>query len=429
MSILLATLAIFVAVSPVWAAIAAVDAAKDVASEEWGEAASLPTLSSDQSSPPSPDSKVGNSEGSKATQATDPKQETPVQPASASVQGAANSAVSNHKQKRITFKPGFRLQLREAYDLASGQNDVFLARLRLKAKGELFHVIRYFAELKIDNLGRRGKDPKAQPENAWLEYTVTRNFALRVGLYDLPFSRNALTSDSKLLLIDRSLIKDSLTSFGLADNTTGLLGHGRPFGGRFEYAAGIFNNDRFRRIGAPGPNRSDSLMPAGRVVVNLLDPAPRGGYADYQSSYLGKGKRLSIGTHFAHLRKAHDSVSGFSLFGWGTDVIFSSGPFTFEGEYDRLRKRLNGGNPDVHVDGWHVQTGYLVRRRVEFTARHQQLNPGVRVPDKTLRWTSVGSNVYIRGHNLKVQFDYTFRRGPGQVVKTDVVQLQMQADF
>ena len=425
MNILLATLAIFVGVSPVWAAIAAWDATGEVTPEERAAEAFSPP-SSDQSPPPS-NSEVGNPKGTKTAQAGDSAKEKPLQPGSAGAQGAANSNGSN--SKRIKFTPGFRLQVRYIHDRESGKNEFFVARLRLKAKGELFHAVRYYTELKIDTLGRSGKNPTVELENAWLEYSVAPNFAIRAGLYDAPFSRNALTSDSKLLLMDRSLIKDQLTSFGLADNTTGLLGHGRPFKGRFEYSVGIFDNEKFRKIGAPGANRSEYMMPAGRLVFHLLDPAPRGGYADYQSSYVGKGKRLSIGANSAYLRKARDTVSEFNLFGWGTDVFFSTGPFSLEAEYDRLRKDLIGGNPDRQIDGWYVQAGYLVWRRVEFTTRHQQLDPNVFVPNNTLRWTSVGSNIYFRGHSIKMQLEYTFRRGPGQVVKTDVVQIQMQADF
>ena len=427
--LLLAILAILAAVFPVQLASVAADATREEPSEEWAGAAFPPPPSAGQSSASS-EPKVGTPQGSKAGQAADPKQETPVQPTSAGSPGAANSTNSDvSDSKWITFKPGFRLQARYIHDRESGKNELFVARLRLKAKGELFHAVRYHTEFKIDNLGRSGRNPTAELENAWLEYSVAANFAIRAGLYDAPFSRNALTSDSKLLLIDRSLIKDALTSVGFADNTTGLLGHGRPLKGRLEYSLGIFNNEKFRTIGAPGAHRSDYMMPAGRVVFHFLNPAPRGGYADYQSSHVGKGKRLSLGANSAYLRKARDTVNEFNLLGWGTDLFFSTGPFTVEAEYDRLRKELIGGNPDIQVDGWYVQAGYLVWRRVEFAARHQQLDPNVFVPNNRLRWTSVGSNIYFRGHNVKMQLEYTFRRGPGQVVKTDVLQMQMQVDF
>jgi len=331
----------------------------------------------------------------------------------------------------ITFTPGFRVQLKYIHDTQSGKDEIFIARLRLKAKGQLFHTVKYYTEYKIDNLARSGRDPVNGFENAWLEYSIARDFAIRGGLYDAPFSRNALTSDSKLLFVDRSLIKDQLTSFGFADNTIGLLGHGRPFKGRVEYSAGIFNNEKFRRfrnIGAPGVNRSDQLMPAGRFVYNFLDPAPQGGYGDYQSSYVGKGKRLSVGANTAYLRKARDTVSQFNLPGWGTDVFFSDGPFSAEAEYDQLRKKLIG-NSDIQMDGWYAQAGYLIKGRVELAARHQQLDPNASISRNELRWTTLGSNIYFLKHTVKLQFDYTFRRGPGQVVKTNVLQVQMQVDY
>ena len=432
MTTLLMIVGMFVSVSPVQAGIAAADAPRVVSGEEWAGATS-PLLSSDQSSSSSSNVGVANPQGSKAAHGTDAKQETAVQPGSAGAGGTTNpakpTAPYSYNSENITFTPGLRLQVRYIHDRESAKNEFFVARLRLKAKGELFHRVRYYAELKADTLGRSGKNPTVEMENAWLEYSIAPNFAIRGGLYDVPFSRNALTSDSKLLLVDRSLIKDQLTSFGFADNTTGLLGHGRPFKGRFEYSIGIFNNEKFRKIGAPGANHSTHMMPAGRIVYHFLDPAPRGGYADYQSSYLGKGKKLSIGANTAYLRKARDTANEFNLLGWGTDVFFSAGPFTVEAEYDQLRKELIGGTSDLQTDGWYAQAGYLVWRGVEFTVRHQQLDPNVSVSNNQLRWTSAGSNIYFRKHNVKLQLDYTFRRGPGQIVNTDVLQIQMQVDY
>jgi phosphate-selective porin len=382
----------------------------------------------------SSDSKDRDSHGSNGAVVTEPKQDRAAQGTSNGPGSAVNSAKPatpfppSYESRIITFTPGFRLQVRYIHDSASGRDEIFIARLRLKAKGQLFHKVRYYTEYKFDTLARKGRDHVNGFENAWLDYSLARDFAIRGGLYDVPFSRNALTSDSKLLFIDRSLIKDQLTIFGLADNTVGLLGHGRPFKGRFEYSGGIFNNERFRKFRAPGANKSAQLMPAGRIVYHFFAPAPGGGYADYQSSYLGKGKRLSVGTNAAYLGKARDSTSEFNLFAWGTDLFFSNGPFSAEAEYDQLKKKLIG-NPDIQSDGWYAQAGYLVKGRVEFAARHQQLDPNVSVANNRLKWTSIGSNIYFRNHNVKLQLDYTFRRGPGQTVNTNVLQAQMQFDY
>ena len=382
---------------------------------------------------PSPEPKVEDPQHAKASPGTDPKQEAAVPAGSNGGGGAIKSAKPtasfppSYESKVITFTPGFRLQLRYVHDTVTGKDEIFVARVRLKAKGTLFHTVRYGVEYRFDTLARSGRDPVKGFENAWLEYAVAPKLAIRGGQYDVPFSRNALTSDSKLLFIDRSLIKDQLTSFGFADNTVGLLGHGRPLKSRIEYAIGIFNNEKFRKFRAPGANKSDQLMPAGRFVYHFLDPAQRG-YADYQSSYLGKGKRLSVGANSAYLRKARDTVSEFNLLGWGTDVFFSDGPFSAEAEYDQLRKKLIG-NPDIEMDGWYAQAGYRVKKRVEFAVRHQQLDPNVSVSRNQLQWTTVGSNIYFRKHSVKLQLDYTFRRGPGQTVKTNVLQAQMQVDY
>jgi phosphate-selective porin OprO/OprP len=329
----------------------------------------------------------------------------------------------------ITFTPGLRLQPRYTYDDENGNHDFFIRRTRLKAKGEVLDVARYYAEIKIDNVGRFEKDPKAQVENAWLGFTVIPELTFRVGLYDVPFSRNALTSDSKQLLMDRSLIKGALTDLGLADNTIGVLGHGRPFGGHFEYSVGIFDNEKFEKSGTTATKQSDQLMPAGRIVFHLLDPATPRGYADYRGSYIGQGQRLSIGANSAYLSKARDGVNEFDLYGWGADLFFNTGSFTLEAEYDWFKEDMRGGNPDIQGDGWYVQVGYLLRHAIEFAARYQELNADRSVSDNRLQWTSMGLNIYIREHNLKIQTDYTFKREQGSDVENDMFQIQLQLDY
>ena len=73
-----------------------------------------------------------------------------------------------------------------------------------------------------------------------------------------------MTSDSKLLFMDRNLIKGELTTEGLADNTIGLMLHGRPLDGYFEYSVGLFDNANYEQLGV-GTTQSDELMLAGRI--------------------------------------------------------------------------------------------------------------------------------------------------------------------
>jgi phosphate-selective porin len=340
----------------------------------------------------------------------------------------------------ITFKPGLRLQTRYVHDGGENNNDIAIQRFRLKASGDAWKV-KYGTELKIDGTGRTGANPSAQVENAWLDYTVVSDYlAGRAGLYDVPFSRDALTSDSKLLFMDRSLIKEALTGFGLADNGIGVMARGRPLGGRLEYAMGAFNNDKFGGLGSSG-KASGQVMPVARIAVDLLDPAPPGGYADYKASYIGQGRRLSIGLNGERLGDAENrtatGVQEFDVYAWGTDLFFNWGPYTLQGEYDWFRLT---GNVDRSNRGWYVQGGYLIEPLkkslaevapwfpdLEVAARYQQLDARSFSTEEENR-TSIGMNAYIHDHNLKVQTDFSFRQLQNSA-DSKLYQIQLQLDF
>lgn len=348
--------------------------------------------------------------------------ETPVVKSLTPVSGAGGN---------ITFTPGFRVQGRYSYDDASDNNDFFLRRFRLKAKGEAFGLAKYYGEIRFDNTRRFGLDQTVEVESAWVDFSVLPQLYILAGQYDVPFSRNLLTSDSKLLLMDRSLITDELSSLGLVDNTIGLWAHGRPFGGLFEYAAGVFDNRVFEKIGASGTRESDELMPAGRIAFNLLDPpkAPDG-FADYWASYLGEGQRLAIGFNSAYLGGARNGVDQFDILALGADLFFNTGPFTFEAEYDRYDLDSKRASPDREGDGWFVQAGYLFHRWFELAARYQEADRDVLGSNSNRsRWTSIGSNTYLQEHNLKIQTDYTFKNEQGNDLENDMFQVHLQLDY
>ncbi|MEX2308961.1 MAG: porin [Pirellulales bacterium] len=338
----------------------------------------------------------------------------------------------------LTFKPGVRIQPKYIYESGNDNHDFLIRRFRLKGGGNAFDIAKYGVELKIDNDGRFAATPSARVENAWLDFIAVEDLAyLRVGLYDMPFSRNALTSDSKLLLMDRSLIKEAVTDVGMADNSIGLMLHGRPYCGQFEYAVGLFDSVVFERFGVAGTRESDHLMPAGRLVWSLLDPMPAlDGYADYLESYLGKGERLELGINAAHLGEVIDGAAVFDLTAWGVDLFYNTGPYTFQTEYDQIFENIALA-ADLIAEGWYVQGGYLLNPCdpcIEFAVRYQELDPLV---GDRLTWTSVGFNYYIREHNLKVQTDYTIRSDtvgtvlPGGLglFDEDVFQVQLQLEF
>jgi hypothetical protein len=228
-----------------------------------------------------------------------------------------------------------------------------------------------------------------------------------------------------------------VTGVGMADNTIGVMLHGRPYCGHMEYAFGFFDSVVFERFGVAGTRESDELMPGGRIVWSPLDPMPSlDGYADYLGSYLGKGHRLELGASAAHLGDVIDGLAIFDLTAWGVDLFYCNGPYTFQTEYSQILENIAGA-ADVQADGWYAQFGYLFDPCdpcTEFAVRYQELDP---LLGDDLHWTSIGFNFYIREHNLKIQTDYTFRSDvdnpviPGGIglFDEDVFQVQLQLDF
>ncbi len=357
----------------------------------------------------------------------------------------------------ITFVPGLRMQTRYEFNQIDRNNDFFIRRLRLKGKGDIFGIASYNFEVKIDNTGRFNRTPSALLEHAWFTIPIVDELlTVRVGLEDDVFSRNALTSDSKLMVMDRSLIKNQLTLLGVTDNTIGALVYGRPMGGKMTYSFGIFDNLGFETAGDSTilARKSQGAMLTGRFAYDFLDPAnPSGSYDDYMASYIGEGQRLTVATSLARLNRAEIGSDDVSLWAWGADLFFNIGPFTFEAEYNKynidflsylpsasgtivtgdfpLPQNFNGSESGNAVigDGWYAQAGILFLPKVEFAVRHQQLDANNHLIDDKNKWTTIGFNIYLRGHTFKIQTDYTFKKEDGDQIENDVLQAQLQLSF
>ena len=79
--------------------------------------------------------------------------------------------------------------------------------------------------------------------------------------------------------------------------------------------------------------------------------------------------------------------------------------------------------------GWYIQGGYLITPLLELAARYQEFDPNKDAANDKLRAVSIGFNIYIRSHNLKIQSDYTFRREELVQISNDIFQVQLQLDF
>jgi hypothetical protein len=335
---------------------------------------------------------------------------------------------------------GLRMQPRLVFSkiARSGVNeerrDFMIRRARIKADGHMLQV-KYGLEIRLDGTGTiEGlalAAPVAGVENAWLQFPVLSNGALdiRTGLYDQPFSRDRLTSDSKTLAVDRGLVSGRPAALGMADNSIGVDVRGKLQGGRFLYVGGIYDN-----ITIKGPFQPDPML-VGRIDLNL------GSSKDlYHDAHFGDDKWYSLGLNGSYQNAIEDSLNATpgnpgSVVGGGRnmavgvdgmiDVPFGPGRLFAMAEFNNIQQRMPGETQKLDTRVWGSGIGYPIL--------DQTLQPNFRFDQAVgddgseQNEASIGINYYKRGHNLKIQSDVVLLAGSGQSL--DRFRLQAQIDF
>ena len=340
----------------------------------------------------------------------------------------ASAGVLVFDSKDHTLELGMRLQPRLEYEnvsLANGSTDArrdfMIRRARLKANGKMQGVAFGF-EWKIDGTDQFGATPIAGVENAWLQYPLGGGFEVRAGLYDQPFSRDRLTSDSRQLAVDRGEVSNVPDALGLADNVVGFHFMGKTKDSKVQYAVGLFDN---RFIIA---SRQDIPMLVGRVDLNL------GSTKDiYQDAHFGTDKWCSIGINgstqssIENAAGLDDSTQTAGGVDGMIDVPFRNVRVLVRGELNAIRtERIGTGenNSTVKMIGLGV---LMMKQRFQPFIRFDQVRGDQWARSGRQDITYVGANVYQRGHSLKIQGDVRMQAGTEAPI--DGGRLQAQIDF
>jgi hypothetical protein len=337
--------------------------------------------------------------------------------------GAASAGVRVFEKDDFTLELGMRLQPRVTLDmvLPSGgterqwQRDFLVRRSRWKANGKMLGAT-YVFEWRIDGVdGITPADPNAVAENAYIQYAFKHGISLRAGLYDQPFSRDRLTSDSKQLVVDRGNVSTVPAAFGLADNATGLQLMSKLAGGHADLTVGVFDN---RTLTAAA---QDDPMVVGRLDLNL------GQTSDiFQDAHFGDQSWYSLGVDGSYQNTDAADYGSYAAVGVDGMVDIPAGPGRAfaKAEFNTVQRRpTTGGNP-VDTRTWMAGFGYLIRQRFQPNVRFDE----VQADDGSIvDVTYVGANYYQKGHGLKVQGDVRFESGTHESV--DGFRLQGQIDF
>ena len=346
------------------------------------------------------------------------------------VPAAACAGLKVYEKDDMSLELGLRMQPRWEYDrvAATGggtewQRDFMIRRTRLKANGKI-NGATYGFEWKIDGTDQIGQSPAAAVENAWMQYPMSGLASLRAGLFDAPFSRDLLTSDSKQLAVDRGAVSAVPSAFGLVDNVVGFDVRGQAKAGLFQYVLGFYDN----RV-IPG-RRQDVPMIVGRVDLNF------GSTKDlYQDAHFGKDKWYSLGINASEQSSIDGAVTQDSLHIGAAgvdgmmDVPLGAGRLLVRGEINAMHFESTGGTGDKNSTIRMIGAGFLMfNERLQPFVRFDQVRGDLPILSGVERdITYVGANLYQKGHSLKIQGDVRFQSGTNESV--DGARLQAQIDF
>ncbi len=311
--------------------------------------------------------------------------------------------VTAARQMQLTGFTQLRYQLLDE----AGKNDGFdLRRARLRLKGDITPVFGYNVQVDLAD--------KPKLLDAYGEVRIAGFLIITAGQFLIPFSLENLTATSKLDLIERAQVVESMA--GYSKDVTGNQ-YGRDIGimaggtivkntdrSVLEYRLGLFNGS--------GINIPDTANEAKDVVARLIFN-PVKGLSFGVSGYNGWDKAI-------HPDEPGKSQVRNRL---GIDASYVTDRISIKGEY------IKGRDGVTDKQGWYLQAGYFVMpRRLQVLARYDTYDPSISNTDNISTLYVIGANINFNSWS-RLQVNYTFRQEEGPAVNNNVFAIQFQIGF
>jgi hypothetical protein len=204
---------------------------------------------------------------------------------------------------------------------------------------------------------------------------------------------------------------------------------------RLNYAAGVFNGSGINQ----NFNDNDKLMGVARVGFVPFDGRLFGNAAKIAvgaNAFRDTDTALSVPSDFGidstPATSAKDNIFTGRRRGIGYDAQAEIGRAEVWGEY--LRDTFE---PASHLpagkfssDGWYAQaTYYLIPGKLQLAERFETFDPSDVTAHDATRSTVSGVNWYLKGHDLKLQFDWMRSNVPGLSKTQQKVIARVQTAF
>ena len=335
---------------------------------------------------------------------------------------------------KVRIQPRADIGQFSAGDDYSNQLDLYIRRSRLELLGRPTDGVFYILGLSGDRRGQRGASAGGDVAYAFVDYQLgTSSSHVRAGLLKLPFSRGALVSSSRILLIERSMsVSTAAGAFG-PYITPHLALLGQLGAGSFRYTLALMDGlqegdaDRFS-----GLDVATSENPG---FVARLEYSPAGWLEGRESdAHLGVGRHLTVAINgVAQSGIEFPDVGSEDRRVLGGDLSFHHGELSFQTEYLRVDRN---GLTDTSPSGWYLQVGrYVPRLQLEPAIRFERFDADLDGGNDVTTIYSGGLTWYRLGHDLKfaanivhTRFEESVRHVADEASRTQIL-LQNQLYF
>jgi phosphate-selective porin OprO and OprP len=313
----------------------------------------------------------------------------------------------------------------------TNDNDRFyLRRARLNASGRFLEEIDFRLELDLAGSLSNTSSLRAQMTDGYIHWSRHPAANVRAGQFKTPFGFEQLYGDPRLITIERSLVNDRLT----ASRQIGAQMGGDLLEKRLHYAVGAFNGNSVNN----NFNDDDRFFLAGRLAG-----------VPWQGKLGGQSATWSVGANAYSSQDANvpladlgldstpgtpdrDGIFSGERTGTGLDTQLVAGPFELWAEYLRVRFEPDSGVPRARfdADGWYAQGSlFVVPERLQLVLKVETFDPSSAAEDDTTDTTTLGTNYYLKGHDLKLMLDYLRTDAPEPFESQDKVIARLQVIF
>ena len=295
-----------------------------------------------------------------------------------------------------------------------------IRRARLSLNGTVAEQFEFRVEAELfSGVDSGAFNTSVAARDVFVNWRPLPEFNLKIGQFKSPFGLEQLTSDSRLISIEPSLVTAALT----AERQIGVQVWGRPFANLWPerpdfltYYAGVFNGSGANT----SLNDNNEFMYAGRLEMLAFDSQLFHQEASLRLGANGFYSRDEFRNIVSDALLVNDdgSLSPFNFFPAGTreafgfDAALRVGRFDLIAEYlnQRLTPREASGfipqMPALQPSGYYVQGSYFViPDKLQLVAKWESFDPDQRANDDIESLTA-GVNYYIRGDEIKLLANY-----------------------